>query len=375
MFPTFADILASDSTKAPPSLLSPSKIFSDDGAESTASGGTSEPPTSPELPSKLNSETLLQTPQSAATIPTPATCPPGLPSAGSVGHASGQCSPCCFHPRGRCVNGQSCSFCHFGHEKRRRKKRAGEWTEGKDVPDSQVAGASPTTLSLVEATSPSMSNLSSLVSTPCVTPMSTGLPASPQRAPPSQPPPCAAPAYPAPNMEPQGVKTAPPPHAPPPMYPPVPAHHPSSEEAPIQFPGDGLGPWPRSPPPTAPPCFGMPHQDVLQKVDMNIVPAVPPGLCIESILEEERPSGAPPGLGLGGCPPPGFPPSASAPPSNPAPSLDALLGLNHYSESGGLGNLMPVDKRPAKVQLTTTICAPVWLADPKVPAKVPVMGR
>ena len=28
---------------------------------------------------------------------------------------------CCFHPKGRCVNGYSCQHCHFDHEKRKRK--------------------------------------------------------------------------------------------------------------------------------------------------------------------------------------------------------------------------------------------------------------
>lgn len=377
MFPTFADILASDSAKVPQHFPSSLKIVADDGAESTASGGNSEPPTSPELPSKFSSESMgsepvmQQTPQTATSTPAPTTCPPGLPSAGSVGHSAGQCNPCCFHPRGRCVNGQSCSFCHFSHEKRRRKKRSGESAGGKEAQES--VGGFSTPLNLAEATSPTMSNLSSMVSTPCMTPLSQGLPGSPQRV--SQPPPFAAPAYPAPNMEPQGPKTGPPP----PMYPPVPAYH-SLDEASMPFPGDAA--YPRSPPPMAPPSFGVQHQDVSQKVDMNFVPAAPPpGLGLDSLLRRHNQDetscmkatlSAPPGLGT--CPP-GLPPIAppSAPPSIPAPSLDALLGLGQkYSDMGGHG-LEPVEKRPAKVELTTTICNPVWLSDPKSPAKVPMM--
>jgi len=50
----------------------------------------------------------------------------GVPSIGSYHHLSGQCSRCCFHPKGRCANGYSCQFCHYDHDKRPRngkKKR------------------------------------------------------------------------------------------------------------------------------------------------------------------------------------------------------------------------------------------------------------
>jgi len=47
-----------------------------------------------------------------------------LPSKGSVGHASGTCKRCCFFPRGRCMSGQDCMFCHFDHEKRKRKSKS-----------------------------------------------------------------------------------------------------------------------------------------------------------------------------------------------------------------------------------------------------------
>mmetsp|Transcript_19583 Transcript_19583/g.45538 ORF Transcript_19583/g.45538 Transcript_19583/m.45538 type:complete len:235 (+) Transcript_19583:85-789(+) len=47
------------------------------------------------------------------------------PSVGSFVHFSGQCSRCCFYPKGRCNNGYACMFCHYEHEKRPRngKKR------------------------------------------------------------------------------------------------------------------------------------------------------------------------------------------------------------------------------------------------------------
>jgi hypothetical protein len=46
-----------------------------------------------------------------------------LPSIGSAGHFNGTCKRCCFHPKGRCVNGAACLFCHFPHEKRVRRSK------------------------------------------------------------------------------------------------------------------------------------------------------------------------------------------------------------------------------------------------------------
>jgi len=53
--------------------------------------------------------------------------PPGAlhPSLGSEGHALGVCKRCCFFPRGRCMNGYNCEFCHYEHEKRKRKNKKG----------------------------------------------------------------------------------------------------------------------------------------------------------------------------------------------------------------------------------------------------------
>jgi len=49
-----------------------------------------------------------------------------LPSVGSASHFTGECSRCCFFPKGRCNNGKDCTFCHFDHERRpRRSKRGG----------------------------------------------------------------------------------------------------------------------------------------------------------------------------------------------------------------------------------------------------------
>jgi len=64
--------------------------------------------------------------------------PPGAlhPSVGSAGHATGACKRCCFFPRGRCANGYDCGFCHYEHEKRKRKgkKAAGRRTTSVQEP-------------------------------------------------------------------------------------------------------------------------------------------------------------------------------------------------------------------------------------------------
>lgn len=56
----------------------------------------------------------------------------GLPSIGSYAHLSGQCSRCCFHPKGRCANGYSCQFCHFDHDKRPRNGKKKRYRRGPD---------------------------------------------------------------------------------------------------------------------------------------------------------------------------------------------------------------------------------------------------
>lgn len=53
-----------------------------------------------------------------------------LPSVGSYAHLSGQCSRCCFHPKGRCANGNSCQFCHFDHDKRPRNGKKKRYRRG-----------------------------------------------------------------------------------------------------------------------------------------------------------------------------------------------------------------------------------------------------
>jgi len=56
-----------------------------------------------------------------------------LPSVGSAGHFKGECSRCCFFPKGRCNNGKNCGFCHFDHDRRpRRSKRGGNKNKAED---------------------------------------------------------------------------------------------------------------------------------------------------------------------------------------------------------------------------------------------------
>jgi len=44
-----------------------------------------------------------------------------LPSLGSALHKDRTCKRCCFFPKGRCLNGRDCQFCHFAHDKRKPK--------------------------------------------------------------------------------------------------------------------------------------------------------------------------------------------------------------------------------------------------------------
>jgi len=89
----------------------------DDDERSTVSGASSDPLSLPSSPCKVWPATPGKTCMIA-----PATLA-DLPSLGSLGHFAGQCSRCCFFPKGRCQNGYDCRFCHFEHDKRQRKKK------------------------------------------------------------------------------------------------------------------------------------------------------------------------------------------------------------------------------------------------------------
>jgi hypothetical protein len=99
--------------------LMPEKVTRNDEDEmSTVSGGSEGGIVSlPASPAKVWPETPID-----STVVPPATLA-DLPSLGSLGHFAGQCSRCCFHPKGRCQNGYDCRFCHYDHDKRRRKKK------------------------------------------------------------------------------------------------------------------------------------------------------------------------------------------------------------------------------------------------------------
>merc|ERR1719191_2645832 len=112
-------------------LVKPAAAMYDDGA-STASGGTDmDPPSLPPSPTELFS--LPEDSTSGSEDIRPSNVPEktelymlehnGFPSIGSIGHFAGQCTRCCFHPKGRCLNGYDCKFCHFEHDKRRRKRK------------------------------------------------------------------------------------------------------------------------------------------------------------------------------------------------------------------------------------------------------------
>lgn len=63
-----------------------------------------------------------------------------LPSIGSARHWTGACDRCCFHPKGRCLNGYNCEHCHFDHEKRKRKSKKKN-KDGEMFPESPARSA------------------------------------------------------------------------------------------------------------------------------------------------------------------------------------------------------------------------------------------
>eukprot|EP00443_Scrippsiella_acuminata_P063934 CAMPEP_0115427618 /NCGR_PEP_ID=MMETSP0271-20121206/29546_1 /TAXON_ID=71861 /ORGANISM="Scrippsiella trochoidea, Strain CCMP3099" /LENGTH=449 /DNA_ID=CAMNT_0002852669 /DNA_START=57 /DNA_END=1407 /DNA_ORIENTATION=+ len=78
------------------------------------------------------------------------------PSLGSAGHASGACKRCCFFSRGKCANGYECMFCHYEHDKRKRRtKRAGRKKAVAALLAAQGNGARPRSVhTLVGMTKP-----------------------------------------------------------------------------------------------------------------------------------------------------------------------------------------------------------------------------
>merc|ERR1719235_2625775 len=94
------------------------KVSRNDDEMSTISGSSLEQLSLPSSPPKISPEM----PEHSGGEAAPVTLA-DLPSLGSLGHFVGQCSRCCFHPKGRCQNGYNCRFCHFEHEKRKRKQK------------------------------------------------------------------------------------------------------------------------------------------------------------------------------------------------------------------------------------------------------------
>lgn len=101
----------------------PEKVSRDDDDEMSTVSGDSEGAalSLPTSPCKVWPDTPPVTGPESAVVP--AATLADLPSLGSLGHFAGQCSRCCFYPKGRCQNGYDCRFCHYEHEKRRRKKK------------------------------------------------------------------------------------------------------------------------------------------------------------------------------------------------------------------------------------------------------------
>lgn len=102
----------------------PEKVSQNDDAASTASGASSSPvslPSSPER-SEVGSPLKISSSPEASSLISPEALK-DLPSLGSLGHCAGLCKRCCFHEKGRCLNGYNCRFCHFDHDKRQRKKK------------------------------------------------------------------------------------------------------------------------------------------------------------------------------------------------------------------------------------------------------------
>jgi len=114
--------------------------------------------------------------------------PEDMPSVGSVGHDIGECRRCNFFPNGHCMNGKSCAFCHFPHEKRklsrrerreRRLERQKEEQENGGVALSDVSSTTttptvtPTAGAFTSTSSISLLGHSSEVATPTVSPTVT----------------------------------------------------------------------------------------------------------------------------------------------------------------------------------------------------------
>lgn len=100
-------------------LVKPAASMCDDGASTTSGGTDMEPSSLPPSPNEL-----FPLPEDSSEDSEPSKADRnGFPSVGSIGHFSGQCTRCCFHPKGRCLNGYDCNFCHFDHDKRRRTKK------------------------------------------------------------------------------------------------------------------------------------------------------------------------------------------------------------------------------------------------------------
>lgn len=103
----------------------------------------------PQTPTRA-AESPTATPMAESSFATPPGLPPpaGMPSHGSLMHATGRCKPCAwfFKPAG-CANQSDCKHCHLcpeGEIKARKRTKHGQMKAGKgDEPESPKAAASP----------------------------------------------------------------------------------------------------------------------------------------------------------------------------------------------------------------------------------------
>jgi len=125
-----------------PSMVPEKVAHNDDDEMSTvcsrrsSSSGQFSLPNSPSKvwPDTPNETAVVRPVTPKETAPSPPATLADLPSLGSLGHFAGQCSRCCFYPKGRCQNGYDCRFCHYEHDKRPRKKKTNDRYSVRDAP-------------------------------------------------------------------------------------------------------------------------------------------------------------------------------------------------------------------------------------------------
>ena len=124
-----SDVSFSSSSRSGSSLLDDGSQHEDNSAEAPhmlcASGSTQSQQSS--SVSHHMAAAVVVTVATTARTPTSAmqaASNPNLPSAGSAQHDQGQCKPCCFFRRSKCLNALDCNYCHSVHPNVRPGKQA-----------------------------------------------------------------------------------------------------------------------------------------------------------------------------------------------------------------------------------------------------------